>query len=46
LLHCRPTTATEFHALNRTPDQPLNQQPFSTLNPGARQLEKLMARYR
>ena len=46
LLHCRPTTATEFHALNRTPDQPLNQLPFSTLNPGARQLEKLMARYR
>jgi len=46
LLHCRPTTATEFHALNRTPDQPLNQLPFSALNPGARQLEKLMARYR
>jgi 2-oxoglutarate ferredoxin oxidoreductase subunit beta len=46
LLHCRPTADTEFHALNRTPEQPLNQLPFERLNPGAQQLGKLLARYR
>jgi 2-oxoglutarate ferredoxin oxidoreductase subunit beta len=46
LLHCRPTEATEFHALNRTPDAPLNQLPFERLVPGAAALDKLLARYR
>jgi 2-oxoglutarate ferredoxin oxidoreductase subunit beta len=46
LLHCRPTEATEFHALNRTPDAPLNQLPFGKLVPGAAALDKLLARYR
>ena len=46
LLHCRPTTTTEFHVLNRTPDVPLNQLPFERLVPGAAALDKLLARYR
>jgi 2-oxoglutarate ferredoxin oxidoreductase subunit beta len=46
LLHCRSTTDTEFHALNRTPDQPLNGVPFGKLVPGAKALEKVLARYR
>jgi len=46
LLHCRSTQDTEFHSLNRTPDLPLNQLPFERLNPGSKQLGKLMARYR
>jgi 2-oxoglutarate ferredoxin oxidoreductase subunit beta len=46
LLHCRATTDTEFHTLNRTPEQPLNQLPFERLSPGSRQLAKLLARYR
>jgi 2-oxoglutarate ferredoxin oxidoreductase subunit beta len=46
LLHCRPTQDIEFHALNRTPETPLNQMPFERLNPGSKQLAKLLARYR
>ena len=46
LLHCRSTTDTEFHALNRTPDQPLNGVPFGKLVPGAKALDKVLARYR
>ena len=46
LLHLRPTEKTEFHTLNGTPDQPLNQVPFSMLAPGAKSLEKVLARYR
>jgi 2-oxoglutarate ferredoxin oxidoreductase subunit beta len=46
LLHCRPTAGEEFHALNQTPDEPLNQLPFSKVSPGAKALEKILARYR
>jgi 2-oxoglutarate ferredoxin oxidoreductase subunit beta len=46
LLHCRPSIDTEFHALNRTPEQPLNQLPFEKLVPGAKALDKVLARYR
>lgn len=46
LLHCRPTADTEFHALNRTPDVPLNQLPYERLIPGKAGLAKLLARYR
>jgi 2-oxoglutarate ferredoxin oxidoreductase subunit beta len=46
LLHCRSTQDSEFHALNHTPAAPLNQVPFERLNPGAKQLGKLLARYR
>jgi 2-oxoglutarate ferredoxin oxidoreductase subunit beta len=45
LLHLREADH-EFHAVNRTPDEPLNQLPFSKLTPGAKALEKLQARYR
>lgn len=46
LLHCRSTADSEFHTLNRTPEQPLNQLPYERLTPGERGLEKLLARYR
>jgi 2-oxoglutarate ferredoxin oxidoreductase subunit beta len=36
----------EFHALNATPDQPLNQLPYAKLNPGAQALAKTLARFR
>lgn len=45
LLHYRGGGA-DFHDANHTPDMPLNQLPMSQLIPGARTLEKLMARYR
>jgi 2-oxoglutarate ferredoxin oxidoreductase subunit beta len=45
LLHLRDGD-DEFHTINRTPDQPLNQLPFSCLSPGAKALEKMMSRYR
>lgn len=46
LLHCRSTAETEFHALSRTPEQPLNQIPYSQLHPGSAGLARLLARYR
>ncbi|MCP5327425.1 MAG: 2-oxoacid:ferredoxin oxidoreductase subunit beta [Steroidobacteraceae bacterium] len=46
LLHLRPTDQSEFHALNRTPEQPLNQLPYAKLSPGSKALEKVLARYR
>ena len=46
LLHLHSTEKTEFHALNATPDLPLNQVPYSKLAPGCKALEKVLARYR
>jgi len=36
----------EFHEQNATPDVPLNQLPYSVLNPGSAALAKVLARYR
>src|SRR6202451_3624936 len=36
----------EFHQVNATPDQPLNSLAYETLSPGAKGLEKALARYR
>jgi 2-oxoglutarate ferredoxin oxidoreductase subunit beta len=36
----------ELHALNATPDQPLNQVPYERLNPGPQALAKTLARFR
>jgi 2-oxoglutarate ferredoxin oxidoreductase subunit beta len=36
----------EFHDINETPAQPLNQLPYAKLSPGSKGLEKIMARYR
>ena len=36
----------EFHALNGTPDEPLNQLAYERLNPGAQALAQVMARFR
>jgi 2-oxoglutarate/2-oxoacid ferredoxin oxidoreductase subunit beta len=36
----------DFHDINATPDAPLNSLPFETLSPGAKGLEKVLARYR
>jgi 2-oxoglutarate/2-oxoacid ferredoxin oxidoreductase subunit beta len=36
----------EFHALNDTPEMPLNQLSYAQLNPGSQALAKTMARYR
>jgi 2-oxoglutarate ferredoxin oxidoreductase subunit beta len=46
LLHLKPQPATEFHALNNTPDVALNQLPFPRVSPGSAVLKKLQARYR
>ena len=46
LLHCRPTADSEFHALNRTPDEPLNLLPNAKVLPGSKALAKVLARYR
>jgi hypothetical protein len=46
LLHLKPEAAHEFHALNGTPDEPLNQLPFSKVSPGSAVLAKIQARYR
>jgi 2-oxoglutarate/2-oxoacid ferredoxin oxidoreductase subunit beta len=47
LLHLKADgAASEFHALNRTPDVPLNQLPFAKVSPGAAALAKVQARYR
>ncbi|MGH8253893.1 MAG: thiamine pyrophosphate-dependent enzyme, partial [Steroidobacteraceae bacterium] len=45
LLHIS-TTQPDFHEQNATPDVPLNQVPFATLNPGSAALAKIMGRYR
>jgi 2-oxoglutarate/2-oxoacid ferredoxin oxidoreductase subunit beta len=45
LLHIS-TNQPEFHELNATPEGPLNQIPFATLNPGSAALAKIMGRYR
>jgi 2-oxoglutarate ferredoxin oxidoreductase subunit beta len=45
LLHYRRDDG-DFHALNKTPEVPLNQLPLIKLVPGAQALDKLMARYR
>ena len=45
LLHCRATEETEFHALNRTPEQPLNAVPFDKLCPKREGLSRLLARF-
>jgi 2-oxoglutarate ferredoxin oxidoreductase subunit beta len=45
LLHLRESDH-EFHAVNKTPEVPLNQLPFSKLTPGAKVLEKIQSRYR
>jgi len=36
----------EFHQVNGTPSAPLNSLSFETLSPGAKALEKVLARYR
>jgi len=36
----------DFHAVNQTPDMPLNAIPYESLSPGAKGLEKILARYR
>ncbi|MDW8258325.1 MAG: 2-oxoacid:ferredoxin oxidoreductase subunit beta [Gammaproteobacteria bacterium] len=46
LLHLRATDEHEFHAVSKTPDQPLNRIAFEKLSPGAKALEKILARYR
>ena len=45
LLHIS-TNQPEFHELNATPEVPLNQIPYATLNPGSATLAKILARYR
>ena len=45
LLHIE-ASQNEFHEVNATPDAPLNSLPFEALSPGARGLEKILARYR
>src|SRR5690349_21280217 len=45
LLYVEPTQS-DFHALNQTPEEPLNAIPYERLSPGAKALEKILARYR
>ena len=45
LLHIEPSQ-NEFHEVNATPDAPLNSVPYEALSPGAKGLEKVLARYR
>ena len=45
LLHLSESSG-EMHALNATPDVPLNQLPYKLLNPGAARLNSVLARYR
>jgi len=45
LLYVEPSES-DFHALNQTPDEPLNAIPYERLSPGAKALEKILARYR
>jgi 2-oxoglutarate ferredoxin oxidoreductase subunit beta len=45
LLHISESQG-EMHALNATPEVPLNQLPYELLNPGAARLNSVLARYR
>ena len=45
LLFVEPSQ-NEFHALNATPDAPLNSIPYEKLSPGSEGLEKILDRYR
>jgi len=45
LLYIDPSQA-ELHALNKTPDMPLNQLPYAVLNPGSAALAKTLSRFR
>ncbi len=45
LLHIG-TSQAEFHDLNHTPDEALNQIPYAQLNPGPAALAKVLSRYR
>jgi 2-oxoglutarate ferredoxin oxidoreductase subunit beta len=45
LLYVEPSQ-NEFHAVNATPDFALNSLPYEALSPGAKGLEKILARYR
>ena len=45
LLHVS-TSLAEFHELNGTPDEPLNQIPYARLNPGPEALARVLSRYR
>jgi 2-oxoglutarate ferredoxin oxidoreductase subunit beta len=36
----------DFHDVNRTTATPINQLPYEKLSPGAKGLEKIMARYK
>ncbi|MGH8220451.1 MAG: 2-oxoacid:ferredoxin oxidoreductase subunit beta [Steroidobacteraceae bacterium] len=45
LLYVEPSQS-DFHALNHTPDEPLNAIPYERLSPGSKALEKILARYR
>jgi 2-oxoglutarate/2-oxoacid ferredoxin oxidoreductase subunit beta len=45
LLFVEPSQS-EFHAVNATPDAPLNSIPYEALSPGSQGLEKVLARYR
>jgi len=45
LLYVEPSQG-DFHALNRTPDEPLNRISYERLSPGSKALEKILARYR
>jgi len=45
LLHISESQG-EMHALNATPEVPLNQLPYELLNPGASRLNSVLARYR
>jgi 2-oxoglutarate ferredoxin oxidoreductase subunit beta len=45
LLHVSESQG-EMHALNATPEMPLNQLPYELLNPGASRLNSVLARYR
>ncbi|HTW37500.1 MAG TPA: thiamine pyrophosphate-dependent enzyme, partial [Steroidobacteraceae bacterium] len=46
LLYVEEASQRDFHDINQTPDAPLNQVPFEKLSPGAKALEKILARYR
>jgi 2-oxoglutarate/2-oxoacid ferredoxin oxidoreductase subunit beta len=36
----------DFHEINQTPDEPLNQLPYESLSPGSKALEKILERHR
>jgi hypothetical protein len=46
LIHIDENDTTEFHKLNRTPDEPLNGIPFEKLSPGRAALDALMGKFR